>query len=71
MDGVRMNEDGFYKVCDGMLVYAPNFVDAPTYQLTRSNKNDSVLPDGWHWFDTYAAAIAELEYEEHSDEQPR
>ena len=49
-----MTEDGFYKVCDGMLVYAPNFVDAPTYQLTRSNKNDSVLPDGWHWFDTYA-----------------
>ena len=64
-----MTEDGFYKVCDGMLLYAPNFVDAPTYQLTRSNKNDSVLPDSWHWFDTYAAAIAELEYEEHSDEQ--
>ena len=63
-----MTEDGFYKVQDGMLLYAPNFVDAPTYQLTRSNKNDSVLPDGWHWFDTYAAAIAELEYEENSDE---
>lgn len=69
MDGDRMNEDGFYKVCDGMLVYAPNFVDAPTYQLTRSNKNDSVLPDGWHWFDTRAAAIAALEYEEAPDEQ--
>ena len=65
-----MTEDGFYKVCDEMLVYAPNFVDAPTYQLTRSNKNDSVLPDGWHWFDTYAAAIAVLEYEENPDEQP-
>ena len=64
-----MTEDGFYKVLDGMLLYAPNFVEAPTYQLTRSNKNDSVLPDGWHWFDTYAAAIAELEYEGHSDEQ--
>ena len=63
-----MTEDGFYKVCDGMLVYAPNFVDAPTYQLTRSNKNDSVLPDGWHWFDTYAAAVVALEYEENSDE---
>ena len=63
-----MTEDGFYKVLDGMLLYAPNFVEAPTYQLTRSNKNDSVLPDGWHWFDTYAAAIAELEYEENSDE---
>ena len=23
-----MTEDGFYKVCDGMLLYAPNFVDA-------------------------------------------
>ena len=67
MDGVRMNEDGFYKVCDGMLVHAPNFVDAPAYQLTRSNKDDSVLPDGWRWFDTYAAAVAELEYEEASD----
>ena len=65
-----MTEDGFYKVQDEMLLYAPNFVDAPTYQLTRSNKNDSVLPDGWQWFDTYAAAIAELEYEEPSDEQP-
>ena len=64
-----MTEDGFYKVQDEMLLYAPNFVDAPTYQLTRSNKNDSVLPDGWHWFDTYAAAVAELEYEENSDEQ--
>ena len=70
MDGDGMTEDGFYKVCDGMLVYALNFVDAPTYQLTRSNKNDSVLPDGWHWFDTYAAAIAVLEYEENPDEQP-
>ena len=66
-----MTEDGFYKVLDGMLLYAPNFVDAPTYQLTRSNKNDSVLPDGWQWFDTYAAAAAVLEYEENPDEQPR
>ena len=66
-----MTEDGFYKVFDGMLLYAPNYVDAPTYQLTRSNKNASVLPAGWHWFDTYAAAIAELEYEEPSDEQTR
>ncbi len=64
-----MTEDGFYKVCDGMLLYAPNFVDAHTYQLTRSNKNDSVLPDGWRWFDTRAAAIAALEYEEVADEQ--
>ena len=64
-----MTEDGFYKVCDGMLLYAPNYVDAPTYQLTRVNKDDSVLPDGWRWFDTYAAAVAEFEYEEHSDEQ--
>ena len=63
-----MTEDGFYKVCDGMLLYAPNFVNAPTYQLTRSNKNDSVLPDGWQWFDTYAAAVVALEYEENSDE---
>ena len=63
-----MTEDGFYKVLDGMLLYAPNFVEAPTYQLTRSNKNDSVLPDGWHWFDTYAAAVVALEYEENSDE---
>ena len=68
MDGDRMTEDGFYKVLDGMLLYAPNFVEAPTYQLTRSNKNDSVLPDGWHWFDTYAAAVVALEYEENSDE---
>lgn len=65
-----MTEEGFYKMWDGVLVHAPNFVDAPTYQLTRSNKNDSVLPDGWHWFDTYAAAIAELEYEEVPDEPP-
>ena len=64
-----MTEEGFYKMWDGVLVHAPNFVDAPTYQLTRSNKNDSVLPDGWHWFDTRAAAIAALEYEEVADEQ--
>ena len=71
MDGDGMTEDGFYKVADGALLFAPNFVDAPAYQLTRSNKNDSVLPDGWHWFDTYAAAAAVLEYEENFDEQTR
>ena len=64
-----MTEDGFYKVADGALLFAPNFVESTTYLLTRSNKNDSVLPDGWHWFDTRSAAIAELEYEEPSDEQ--
>ena len=41
-----MTEDGFYKVADGTLLFAPNFVESPTYLLTRSNKNDSVLPDG-------------------------
>ena len=66
-----MTEDGFYKVADGALLFAPNFVESPTYLLTRSNKNDSVLPDGWHWFDTYAAASAVLEYEENPDEQTR
>ena len=42
-----MTEDGFYKVADGALLFAQNFVESPTYLLTRSNKNDSVLPDGW------------------------
>jgi len=44
---------GFYKLEDNNWQYAPNFVDAPNYQLLKENKDTYTYPiDGWYWFDT-------------------
>jgi hypothetical protein len=43
---------GFYKLEDGNWQYAPNFVDAPNYQLLKENKDSYIYPvDGWEWYD--------------------
>jgi hypothetical protein len=43
---------GFYKLEDNNWQYAPNFVDAPNYQLLRENKDSYIYPvDGWTWYD--------------------
>jgi len=43
---------GFYKLEDDNWQYAPNFVDAPNYQLLKENKDSYIYPvDGWEWYD--------------------
>ena len=43
---------GFYKLEDDNWQYAPNFVDAPNYQLLKENKDSYTYPvDGWEWYD--------------------
>ena len=43
---------GFYKLEDDNWQYAPNFVDAPNYQLFKENKDSYTYPvDGWEWYD--------------------
>lgn len=47
----QTDTSGFYKN-DGGLLHAPNFVDAPTYQLNREDKDKYTYPvNGWYWFD--------------------
>lgn len=42
---------GFYKLEDDNWQYAPNFVDAPNYQLLKENKDSYTYPvDGWTWY---------------------
>jgi hypothetical protein len=47
---------GFYSNNGGLLC-APNFVDAPTYQLNRGDKDTYTYPvNGWYWFDSIEEA---------------
>lgn len=47
----------FYKMTEGGLLCAPNFVHAPGYSLVAESKDAYTYPaDGWYWFDTQAAA---------------
>jgi hypothetical protein len=42
----------FYKLDNGELLQAPNFVYAPTYTLLRDDP-DLILPqDGWDWYNS-------------------
>jgi hypothetical protein len=50
----------FYKLDNGELLAAPNFVYAPTYTILRDDPN-LVLPiDGWDWYNSIDAARAAL-----------
>lgn len=43
---------GFYKY-DAGLMYGPNFVEGPSFTLTRETHNDFTYPiEGWYWFDS-------------------
>jgi len=43
---------GFYKLSEDTVLYAPNFVDAPSFLLTKETKDKFTYPmDGWYWFD--------------------
>jgi len=50
---------GFYKLAEGGLLFAGNFVHAPGFSLFRYDP-DSKLGDhgGWQWFDSDALAYA-------------
>jgi len=55
------NTSGFYKSQEQeeVLLFAPNFVDAPTYSLSRKKKDTYTYPvEGWHWFETEDEAYA-------------
>jgi hypothetical protein len=43
---------GFYKLEDENWLYAPNFVDAPNYELLKELKDTYTYPvEGWTWYD--------------------
>lgn len=50
---------GFYKVVENKLIFAPNAVRAPTYDLFRKDKDTYDYPvQGWYWFDSEEEARA-------------
>lgn len=50
---------GFYKHESGNLLYGPNFVLAPEYELRAETNGDHQYPvDGWYWFDSQEDAHA-------------
>jgi hypothetical protein len=52
---------GFYKEVNGVWLYAPNFVAAPTYTLLREEKDSYNYPvDGWVWYNEQPFENAEL-----------
>lgn len=56
----ELDTSGFYK-CDGDILYAPNFVYGPTFELLREHKDEYQYPvDGWTWFDSETEANEQL-----------
>ena len=52
-----MSEAGFYKEQDGILLYAPEQVSGPDYDLFAYIHDSYTYPvGGWTWFDTKEAA---------------
>ena len=50
---------GFYKAADGRLLFAPNAVWAPDYDLFRKDNVTYDYPvQGWYWFDSEKEARA-------------
>ena len=44
--------EGFYKLDNGDWLYAPNFVCAPDFELSKELKDTYAYPiDGWSWYD--------------------
>ncbi len=47
------NNSGFYKNDNGMLLFGPNDVTGPSYDLKRSDHTSYDYPvDGWTWFES-------------------
>lgn len=54
-----METQGFYKNDDGMVLYAPNFVDAGSFLLLKELYSTYTYPvGGWYWFDSEEEAYA-------------
>lgn len=52
-----MSTGGFYKRNDADLLFGPNFVSHPEFELLRELKDEYDYPvDGWYWFDDEDAA---------------
>ncbi len=52
--------EGFYKL-EGIdnLLFAPNFIEAPTFRLEASKKDIYTYPvEGWYWFKSIEDAHA-------------
>jgi hypothetical protein len=48
-----MNEQGFYKLDNGEMLYAPNIVEGPGYVLFINEKDTYTYPvDGWVYADS-------------------
>lgn len=54
-----METSGFYKLDNGQILYAQQFVEAPDYSLKASEKDSYTYPiNGWYWFDSEEEAKA-------------
>jgi hypothetical protein len=54
-----LREAGFYKLDDGVLLYAPNFVTSMYYDLNILEKDNYEYPvDGWYYFENEQDAIS-------------
>jgi hypothetical protein len=54
--------NGFYKLSDSKLLYAPNWVINANYELRRETHEQNTYPvGGWYWFDTLEEACVFFE----------
>lgn len=52
---------GFYKKDGENLLFAPNRVTAPKYELTKEDRDTYTYPvDGWYWFEEERKALEAL-----------
>lgn len=50
-------DSGFYKIIDGSLIYAMNYVKSHNYEICADRKNEYKYPvDGWYWFENLESA---------------
>lgn len=56
---MKIMNEGFYKLEKGIVLYAPNFVCAPNYELEKGHNDKYTYPvDGWFWFNSEDEALA-------------
>lgn len=48
-----LNTNGFYKLENNQLLFASSFIESPSYQLNKEDKDNYTYPiDGWYWFES-------------------
>lgn len=63
-----MDTSGFYNNDEGSLLFAPNIVSSPDFELLREKKDEYSYPvNGWSWFDSEEEAKTELGIKEVAD----